>query len=129
MTAHGTIEGAVDLPATFELANPAATMTVSNKLSFQPGQRVKEGDLLMQIDPPLPVFLVGSERHPDTSARGNGKRSEKKKKINYSSAWAEARKIIWGARWRLLAGSLLMLVSRLAGMVLPAALIPGFTAD
>ena len=45
---------------------------------------------------------------------------KKKKKVDYSSAWAEARKIIWGARWRLLVGSLLMLVSRLAGMVLPA---------
>lgn len=45
---------------------------------------------------------------------------EKKKKINYSSAWAEARKIVWNARWRLLLGSVLMLVSRLAGMVLPA---------
>ena len=45
---------------------------------------------------------------------------KKKKKVDYSSAWAEARKIIWGARWRLLIGSLLMLVSRLAGMVLPA---------
>lgn len=45
---------------------------------------------------------------------------KKKKKINYSSAWAEARRIIWNARWRLFAGSVLMLVSRLAGMVLPA---------
>src|SRR6201747_2033840 len=45
---------------------------------------------------------------------------KKKKKVNYASAWAEARKIIWGARWRLLVGSILMLVSRLAGMVLPA---------
>lgn len=45
---------------------------------------------------------------------------KEKKKVDYSSAWAEARKIIWGARWRLLVGSLLMLVSRLAGMVLPA---------
>lgn len=44
----------------------------------------------------------------------------KKKKVNYATAWAEARKIMWNARWRLLAGSLLMLVSRLAGMVLPA---------
>src|SRR5688572_23246724 len=43
-----------------------------------------------------------------------------KKKINYSSAWAEARKIIWNARWRLAFGSVLMLISRLAGMVLPA---------
>lgn len=45
---------------------------------------------------------------------------KKKKKINYSSAWAEAKKLIWNARWRLLIGSVLMLVSRLAGMVLPA---------
>ena len=46
--------------------------------------------------------------------------AEKKKKVNYATAWAEARKIMWNARWRLLVGSLLMLVSRLAGMVLPA---------
>ncbi|MBX3292628.1 MAG: ABC transporter ATP-binding protein [Acidobacteria bacterium] len=47
--------------------------------------------------------------------------SEKgKKKISYTGAWAEARKIVWDARWRLLLGSVLLLVSRLAGMVLPA---------
>jgi ABC-type multidrug transport system fused ATPase/permease subunit len=46
--------------------------------------------------------------------------NQEKKKINYASAWAEARKIVWNARWRLAFGSLLMLVSRLAGMVLPA---------
>ncbi|MGE3467980.1 MAG: ABC transporter ATP-binding protein [Pyrinomonadaceae bacterium] len=45
---------------------------------------------------------------------------EKKKKVDYSSAWAEARRIMWNARWRLALGSLLMLVSRLASMVLPA---------
>ncbi len=45
---------------------------------------------------------------------------KKKKKVDYKSAWAEARKIIWNARWRLLLGSVLMLISRLAGMVLPA---------
>ena len=45
---------------------------------------------------------------------------KKKKKVDYSSAWAEARKIIWNARWRLLLGSVLLLISRLAGMVLPA---------
>jgi subfamily B ATP-binding cassette protein MsbA len=47
---------------------------------------------------------------------------KKKKKVNYASAWAEAKKIIWGARWRLLFGSVLMLVSRLSGMVLPASM-------
>ena len=45
---------------------------------------------------------------------------KKKKKINYSGAWAEARKIVWNARWRLALGSVLLLISRLAGMVLPA---------
>ena len=45
---------------------------------------------------------------------------KKKKKVDYSSAWAEARKIVWNARWRLLFGSVLMLISRLASMVLPA---------
>src|SRR5688500_12814963 len=45
---------------------------------------------------------------------------EPKKKVNYSGAWAEARKIVWNARWRLAIGSGLLLISRLAGMVLPA---------
>ena len=43
-----------------------------------------------------------------------------KKKVDYASAWAEARKIVWNARWRLALGSGLLLISRLAGMVLPA---------
>ena len=45
---------------------------------------------------------------------------KKKKKVDYSSAWAEAKRLIWEARWRLLLGSVLLLISRLAGMVLPA---------
>src|SRR5436305_4997814 len=45
---------------------------------------------------------------------------KKKKAVNYSRAWAEAKKLIWEARWRLLLGSVLLLISRLAGMVLPA---------
>ena len=48
------------------------------------------------------------------------KENLKKKKVNYSSAWAEARKIIWEARWRLALGGVLLLISRLASMVLPA---------
>ena len=45
---------------------------------------------------------------------------ETKKKINYSGAWAEARRIVWNARWRLAVGTGLLLISRLASMVLPA---------
>jgi ABC-type multidrug transport system fused ATPase/permease subunit len=52
---------------------------------------------------------------------------EKEKKVDYSSAWAEARKIIWNARWRLALGSVLLLVSRLSGLVLPASM--KFIAD
>ncbi len=43
----------------------------------------------------------------------------KKKKIRWSAAWAEARNLIWARRGRLLLGLVLMLISRLAGMVLP----------
>lgn len=45
---------------------------------------------------------------------------KKKKKINYTGAWAEARRIMWAARWRLAFGGVLLLISRLASMVLPA---------
>jgi ABC-type multidrug transport system fused ATPase/permease subunit len=43
----------------------------------------------------------------------------KKKKIRWSAAWAEARELVWARRWRLAIGLLLMLISRLAGLVLP----------
>ena len=45
---------------------------------------------------------------------------EKKKKVNYSGAWTEAKVLIWNYRWRLVIGSILMLISRAAGTVLPA---------
>ena len=44
----------------------------------------------------------------------------KKKKITFSIAWREARELIWRYRGRLLLGFAIMLVSRLAGLVLPA---------
>jgi len=42
-----------------------------------------------------------------------------KKKIRWSAAWSEARNLIWARRGRLLLGLVLMLISRLSGMVLP----------
>jgi len=45
--------------------------------------------------------------------------ADKKPKTNYSNAWREARQLIWQHRSRLAIGVLLMLVSRLAGLVLP----------
>src|SRR5436189_3242047 len=44
----------------------------------------------------------------------------KKKKVDYSNAWQEARVLIVARRGRLALGLALMLVNRVAGMVLPA---------
>jgi subfamily B ATP-binding cassette protein MsbA len=44
----------------------------------------------------------------------------KKKKPTMSAAWREARELVWTHRRRLVLGLVLMLVSRLAGLVLPA---------
>ena len=44
----------------------------------------------------------------------------KKKKVSGEAAWREARDLLWTHRRRLSIGLALMLVSRLAGLVLPA---------
>ena len=46
--------------------------------------------------------------------------SARKKKVSASDAWREARELLWAHRRRLTIGLILMLVSRLAGLVLPA---------
>src|SRR5512143_3126147 len=46
--------------------------------------------------------------------------STRKRKVSASAAWREARELVWTHRRRLGIGLLLMLVSRLAGLVLPA---------
>ena len=51
----------------------------------------------------------------------------KKKKIRWSAAWEEARALIWARRGRLSVGLLLMLISRVAGLVVP--LLPKFLID
>ena len=45
-------------------------------------------------------------------------KSDKREK--YRNAWEEARELVWHHRRRLALGLALMLISRLAGMVLPA---------
>src|SRR5688572_25931423 len=65
-------------------------------------------------------FLFDIAQHENQTKRKVANEKEDRKKVDYKSAWAEARRIIWNARWRLAFGSVLMLVSRLAGMVLPA---------
>ena len=69
--------------------------------------------------------------HMSSGGRGTGERlrrstfpvsmdAPKKKSVSASAAWREARALIWAHRRRLTLGLGLMLVSRLAGLVLPA---------
>ncbi len=69
--------------------------------------------------------------HMSSGGRGTGERmrrstvsvsmdSPKKKSVSLSAAWREARSLVWAHRRRLMLGLGLMLVSRLAGLVLPA---------
>ncbi len=46
--------------------------------------------------------------------------AEKKKPISLSTAWRDARELIWAHRFRLALGLTLMLINRLVGLVLPA---------
>ena len=46
--------------------------------------------------------------------------NEKKKRVTLSSAWRDARDLVWSHRYRLGLGMLLMIVNRLVGLVLPA---------
>jgi ABC-type multidrug transport system fused ATPase/permease subunit len=50
-----------------------------------------------------------------------------KRKVDFSTAWQEARQLMWARRGRLALGLGLMLVSRVAGLVLPAT--PKFLID
>jgi subfamily B ATP-binding cassette protein MsbA len=45
---------------------------------------------------------------------------EAKKKIEWSSAWADARQLVWAHRRRLALGAALMIVNQAMGLVLPA---------
>lgn len=45
--------------------------------------------------------------------------AEKKKRVSLSSAWRDAKDLIWAHRHRLSLGMLLMIVNRLVGLVLP----------
>jgi ABC-type multidrug transport system fused ATPase/permease subunit len=68
--------------------------------------------------------------HMSSGGRGTGERLRRstfpvsmdapKKKMSLSAAWREARALVWAHRRRLMLGLGLMLVSRLAGLVLPA---------
>ncbi|HEX6203328.1 MAG TPA: ABC transporter ATP-binding protein [Thermoanaerobaculia bacterium] len=64
------------------------------------------------------------------AGRGGGADGEPaggKRKIRFSTAWQEARQLVWARRGRLALGLVLMVISRVAGLVLPAT--PKFLID
>src|SRR6187399_2687706 len=81
--------------------------------------------------PAPPVFLGVVRTHPGIPAdraertgrpvRRDAPGPTDKKKVRWGTAWQEARALIWARRGRLAVGLLLMLVSRLSGLVLPGA--------
>src|SRR6478672_6709750 len=62
----------------------------------------------------------GREGAGNSAAAARADDPAKKKKVDYSNAWQEARTLIVARRGRLAIGLVLMLVNRVAGMVLPA---------
>ena len=60
------------------------------------------------------------ERLPRNTTSMPSDASPKKKPVSMSAAWREARALVWAHRKRLTIGLILMLISRLAGLVLPA---------
>jgi subfamily B ATP-binding cassette protein MsbA len=61
-----------------------------------------------------------SARSAPPAAAPAGEKKEERKRPELSVVWREARDIVWERRGRLAVGLVLMLVSRLAGLVLPA---------
>ena len=66
----------------------------------------------------MPGEAVGGSGKGRGESGGPG--AAQKRKINFSRAWSEARELVWRHRVSLILGLLLMLVSRLSGLVLPA---------
>src|SRR3954464_12438434 len=46
--------------------------------------------------------------------------AEQKKKISWSTAWTDARELVWTHRRRLALGAVLMIINQAMGLVLPA---------
>jgi ABC-type multidrug transport system fused ATPase/permease subunit len=64
--------------------------------------------------------VMGSGEKSGRSLGASSSIETSKKKVSASAVWREARELIWAHRRRLGLGLVLMLVSRVAGLVLPA---------
>lgn len=79
---------------------------------------------MAQTPAEAPASSDTSEPTPTEAATeenpADGTEEPKKKKPSLSAVWRESKEILWNYRYRLLLGLVLLLISRLASMVLPA---------
>src|SRR5262249_61929599 len=66
------------------------------------------------------LWLIAIDVEGGRMADEKDGKKEKKKRINMSDAWREARALVVAHRGRLALGAVLMLINRLVGLVLPA---------
>jgi subfamily B ATP-binding cassette protein MsbA len=59
-------------------------------------------------------------RHSESTRQGRSSASQPRRPLSLTSAWQQARQLVWARRGRLAAGLALLLVNRAAGLVLPA---------
>jgi ABC-type multidrug transport system fused ATPase/permease subunit len=59
-------------------------------------------------------------RLPQSKREGRIMAEQKKKKIRWSTAWSDARELVWTHRRRLAIGAVLMIINQAMGLVLPA---------
>lgn len=71
-------------------------------------------------DMPMRPSFGGGKSHGAGASPGGSDRQSRKKLPPMKSVWREARELIWAHKSRLLLGLGLMLISRTAGLVLPA---------
>src|SRR5438105_194736 len=57
---------------------------------------------------------------PPLSRRERKMMAEQKEKIRWSTAWSDARELVWTHRRRLMIGAVLMIINQAMGLVLPA---------
>ena len=62
-----------------------------------------------------PVTTGRARQARAAHAPASGPTEPAKQPIRWSSAWSEARALVWSRRWRLALGLVLMLVNRLSG--------------
>ena len=73
-----------------------------------------------------PRATAPSDRRAGAPAAAAGEKPAKRK-VRFSTAWREAKQLVWARRGRIALGLVLMVVSRVAGLVLPAT--PKFLID